>query len=118
MRTVLDCPWPWRSTSLVFRGSFHGTKSFVATVEVKDAVTLDVDAHLVESSKSTALTTYEGNDGAPAGDYQVTVELWLAKGDEGPVNRLPFKFSRPESSALTAKVNPEPTKLNPLEVRY
>lgn len=35
-------------------------RAFVATVPVVDDVTLDVDARLVESSKSTALPTYEG----------------------------------------------------------
>jgi hypothetical protein len=34
----------------------------------------------VGSDGSFTLTTYDGNDGAPAGDYAVTVELWLATG--------------------------------------
>ena len=40
-----------------------------------DAVTLDVDAHLVESSKSTALPTYEGFRG-----YQPALVSWAETG--------------------------------------
>jgi len=35
-------------------------RALVATVPVTPEVTLDVDAHLVESSKATAMPTYEG----------------------------------------------------------
>ena len=33
----------------------------------------------------------------PAGEYRVTVELWLTsgKGDEGPTSRLPAKYAKP-----------------------
>ena len=43
------------------------------------------------------ITTYEGQDGAPAGQYRVTVELWLTSGkcDEGPTSRLPQNYSGP-----------------------
>jgi len=50
-------------------------RSFVAAVPVKDAVTLDVDAHLVESSKSTALPTYEGFRG-----FQPALVSWAETG--------------------------------------
>lgn len=68
---------------------------------------------------SFALTTYDGNDGAPAGDYRVTVELWLSsgRGDEGPTSRLPTKYAKPDTSGLTATVNPGPTELKPFELK-
>lgn len=50
-------------------------RSFVAAVPVSDAVTLDVDAHLVESSKSTALRTYEGFRG-----FQPALVSWAETG--------------------------------------
>jgi hypothetical protein len=50
-------------------------RAYVATVTVSDAVTLDVDAHLVESSKSTALPTYEGYRG-----YQPAIVSWAEEG--------------------------------------
>lgn len=50
-------------------------RAFVATVEVDDTVTLDVDAHLVESSKATALPTYEGYRG-----FQPALVSWAETG--------------------------------------
>jgi len=64
------------------------------------------------------LTTYDTDDGAPAGKYRVTVELWLAgKGEEPPANRLNVKFSKPEMSGLTATVGAGPTDLNQFELK-
>jgi hypothetical protein len=65
------------------------------------------------------LTTYEGQDGAPAGEYRVTVELWLTsgKGDEGPTSRLPARYACPETSGLTATIASAPTDLKPIELR-
>lgn len=50
-------------------------RSFVAAVPVDDEVTLDVDAHLVESSKATALPTYEGFRG-----FQPALVSWAETG--------------------------------------
>ena len=50
-------------------------RAFVATVPVSSEVTLDVDAHLVESSKATALPTYEGFRG-----YQPALVSWAETG--------------------------------------
>jgi hypothetical protein len=73
----------------------------------------------VEKDGTFSLTTYESRDGAPAGKYYVTVELWLAsgKGDEGPKNRLPARYARPETSGLTATVSPSPTDLQPIVLK-
>jgi hypothetical protein len=52
------------------------------------------------------LTTYDGNDGAPAGSYQVTIQQWLTeKPEEGPKNRLKEKYSDPKTSQLTATIS-------------
>ncbi len=50
-------------------------RAFVTAVPVPDEVTLDVDAHLVASSKSTALPTYEGYRG-----YQPALVSWAETG--------------------------------------
>jgi hypothetical protein len=73
----------------------------------------------VNPDGSFTLTTYDGNDGAPAGNYRVTVELWLASGksDEGPKSRLPAKYAKPETSGLTATVATGPTDLKPIELK-
>jgi len=67
----------------------------------------------VGADGSFTLTTYDGNDGAPAGDYRVTVELWLAgrTAEEPPSNRLPVALSKPNTSGLKATVNARPTEL-------
>jgi hypothetical protein len=64
------------------------------------------------------LTTYDGGDGAPAGDYRLTVELWTTPtADGGPVNRLPAKLAKPTTSGLTATVAAEPTALTPINLK-
>ena len=50
-------------------------RAYVAAVPATSGVTLDVDAHLVESSKSTALPTYEGFRG-----YQPALVSWAETG--------------------------------------
>ena len=65
-----------------------------------------------------ALTTYDGNDGAPAGQYRVSVELWkTVSSDTGPANQLPAKFADPAKSGLTATVNAGPTELQPFVLK-
>jgi hypothetical protein len=49
----------------------QSTRAYVAAVKPGPAVTLDVDAHLVESSKRDALMTYEGFRG-----YQPMIVSW------------------------------------------
>jgi predicted small lipoprotein YifL len=68
---------------------------------------------------SFALTTHSAGDGAPPGEYRVTVELWLSsgKGDEGPTSRLPAKYAKPERSGLTASVGHGPTELKSIEIK-
>ena len=73
----------------------------------------------VTADGSFKLTTYDGNDGAPSGEYRVTVELWLSsgRGDEGPTSRLPTKYAKPETSGLTATVKDGPTELKTIEIK-
>ncbi len=64
------------------------------------------------------LTTYDGLDGAPAGEYRVSVELWKTlSADAGPANQLPAKFADPAKSGLTATVAAGPTELQPLVLK-
>ena len=64
------------------------------------------------------LTTYDTDDGAPAGEYRVTVERMLAgKGDEPPANRLNPKYAKPQTSNLTATVGTGPTELKLIELK-
>lgn len=64
------------------------------------------------------LTTYNPDDGAPTGEYQVTVELWLpGRLDENPSNRLNAKYSKPESSGLTATVGTGPAEIKTITLK-
>ncbi len=64
------------------------------------------------------LTTYTTGDGAPPGEYKVTVEQWLAgpKSDEPATNRLPAKFGKPTTSGLVATVGAGKTELPAIEI--
>jgi hypothetical protein len=67
---------------------------------------------------SFTLTTYDTDDGAPAGEYRLSVELWLGgRPDEGPSNRLPPQLGNPETSRLTATVAASPNDLKPIDLR-
>jgi hypothetical protein len=63
---------------------------------------------IVEPDGSFTLSTYTANDGAPAGEYAVTI-FWGEGGDEegpsGP-NRLPERYSKPDTSGLRFRVQP------------
>lgn len=68
------------------------------------------------------LSTYRSGDGAPAGEYAVTVECHplidtydLPGSVPGP-NLLPRRYSRPETSPLRVRVAPGNNELPPLEL--
>lgn len=54
------------------------------------------------------ISTYNANDGAPAGEYKVTIECYQLKGsgsslEPGP-NILPAKYSQPSTTDLSVQV--------------
>jgi hypothetical protein len=62
---------------------------------------------MAEADGTFALSTYAANDGAPAGEYAVTVVWWKplvdAEGKPGP-NLLPERYAKPETTPLRATV--------------
>ena len=64
------------------------------------------------------VTTYDTNDGAPAGEYRVTV-VWPEDPEaRGPSpDRLKGKYADPQSTPLRATVEAGKTELPPLELR-
>jgi hypothetical protein len=68
---------PAESVALAGRGAVvqHTVRAYCTAVQPAASVTLDVDAHLVESSKQTALPTYEGYRG-----YQPLLVMWAETG--------------------------------------
>jgi hypothetical protein len=74
----------------------------------------------VDDQGSYTLTTYEKDDGAPAGKYVVTVE-WRPKKQQpfgpAPEDRLRGRYSNPKTSKLRAEVKEGPTQLEPFVVK-
>src|SRR4051794_39043435 len=77
----------------------------------------------VDDSGQFVLTTYAPHDGAPPGDYLVTVEWWQARpsrsrdGDDfPPVNRLPARYGNAQASPLHVKVTEGANELPPIRL--
>jgi hypothetical protein len=65
---------------------------------------------------SFKLTTYAADDGAPAGEYQVTV-VWLASsGGEDPPDLLKGRYRDPSASPLRVTIPTESTDLMPFKL--
>jgi len=76
----------------------------------------------VQPDGTFALTSYKADDGAPAGEYAVTLE-WHKLGktpdgqpDLGP-NLLPPQFSRPDKSPLIVKIAAGTNALAPIVLK-
>ncbi len=66
------------------------------------------------------LTTYRPDDGAPPGDYQVTVVYYEKQdpSDESkPRNLLPPRYARPETSGLAVRIGEGENQLPPLRLQ-
>jgi hypothetical protein len=94
-KVFLDgCPVP--NAEVVFHFVQPGGKQFIHSGDA-----------LVDADGSFVLSTYTAEDGAPAGEYAVTVTLrtppWDASGKPGP-NQLPPRYARPQTTDLRVKV--------------
>lgn len=80
----------------------------------------------VTENGSFKLTTYNTDDGAPQGDYAVTI-YWPAKPtgirndaeDEGlelPRDKLGLRFSNPANTSLRVEINAPSTELPPFKI--
>ena len=70
----------------------------------------------VAKDGSFQLTTYEADDGAPAGDYLVSV-VWLAPGGgEDPPDLLKGRYRNADASALRATIREGPTEIAPFKL--
>lgn len=74
----------------------------------------------VADDGSFKLSTYGAGDGAPAGEYRVTVEWWLSSGrpndDSPPANRLPQRYAVAANSGLKATIEQRSNELKPFEL--
>jgi hypothetical protein len=65
---------------------------------------------------SFKLTTFEADDGAPAGEYQVSV-VWLADvGGEDPPDQLKGRYRNPQTSKLKATIKEQVNELTPFKL--
>jgi hypothetical protein len=75
----------------------------------------------VQPDGSFALTTYNGHDGAPAGEYVLTVHWYkpVKHGDDwvGGPNVLPSKYASPRTSGLLVTVAEGENHLQPIQLR-
>ena len=110
----------------------HGTvtskgKPLAEAVVVFHRVGGDVEGNqkpmaIAKADGSFDLTTYHIGDGAPPGDYAITVELRaLTTGGEEPVrnghNTLPVKYAKPESSGIKYTVVEGDNQIPPINVK-
>ncbi|MBM3965148.1 MAG: carboxypeptidase regulatory-like domain-containing protein [Planctomycetes bacterium] len=64
------------------------------------------------------LTTYEVDDGAPVGQFTVTVEQWIRDDPNlPPSNHLVATLAKPESSGLQASITQGANEIPPLTVQ-
>jgi hypothetical protein len=74
----------------------------------------------VDRDGSFSLSTYGAGDGAPAGDYVVTIR-WpgghTPDGQEEPEDKLLGRYADPKRSKLKAAVKAEPNELPPFQVK-
>jgi hypothetical protein len=63
------------------------------------------------------LGTYRKDDGAPAGEYKVTVQ-WFSQPDGGgtPRNLLPPRYAVPETSDLTVRIQKGENQIPPIQL--
>ena len=75
----------------------------------------------VDGQGRFTLTSYVAGDGAPEGEYRVTVAWFLASGrpgDDGPpLNYLPAAYALPESTPLHAVVGKGGAELQPFDLK-
>jgi hypothetical protein len=68
---------------------------------------------------SFRLMSFKPGDGAPAGDYQVTIIYPMNRFNKhlSGIDRLRGKFADPKKSGLTAKVEPTSNELPPFDLK-
>lgn len=100
----------------VFVGTQPAARATVTFHPVADTPEKYRPTGQVDEQGNFRLTTFAEGDGAPAGEYRVTVVWFLAKRasateDPIPVNQLPARYGNPETSQLKATVTKGPNTL-------
>jgi hypothetical protein len=74
---------------------------------------------VTEEDGSYRLMTFEENDGAPAGEYQVAISFPMNRynKNQSGIDRLKGKYSNPKTSGLTAKVEEKNNEIPPFQLK-
>jgi hypothetical protein len=76
---------------------------------------------MVAQDGSFTVSTYDGNDGAPEGDYIVTVQWYkpVKQGNDlvGGPNVLPAKYASPRTSDVVVHIAAGENRLKPIQLR-
>ncbi len=74
-----------------------------------------------DSEGRFALTSYENGDGAPPGDYSISLVCFRSRpvrnGEGRAENVVPHRYTSPASSGLSATVTPGTNDLQPLKLK-
>jgi hypothetical protein len=65
------------------------------------------------------LTTYQGKDGAPEGEYAVTLQWYVSTDRNAPgpwPNVLPTRYARPDLTDVRVRVAQQPNELQPFNI--
>ncbi len=118
-------PGPERVATYPVEGSvtFQGKPipgAFVALHPKQPLVDVPPPRASVSADGALTISTFNGGDGAPAGEYVVTVEWYkpIKSGLDvvaGP-NVLPRKYASPKTSDLTVTIAADANKLPPIEL--
>jgi hypothetical protein len=69
---------------------------------------------------SFTLTTFDGGDGAPAGEYAVTLQWYKTvirdKAPEAGPNVIPASYGKPDTTPLKITIKPETNALEPWDI--
>jgi hypothetical protein len=75
----------------------------------------------VAKDGSFTVSTYDGNDGAPEGEYVVTVQWYkpVRQGNDlvGGPNVLPAKYASPRTSDVSIHIAAGENRLKPIQIR-
>jgi tetratricopeptide (TPR) repeat protein len=86
---------------------------FLHPINVKDRLHPRPQA-TVDAEGNFVLTSYTKDDGAPVGEYKVTVQWFDTSNQTGmPVNVLPTKYAKPETSDITMRIDKAKENLLP-----
>jgi hypothetical protein len=109
------------SGAIQFRG--QPTVGAFVTLHPKDGQSTQAPAPraTVGQGGNFTLTTYDGNDGAPEGEYTLTVQWYrpVKQGDEfvGGPNVLPPKYALAKTSDIKIRVAAGENHLQPIQIR-